>query len=241
MDLAGLQQLYTHVICIDFEFYQPEGERPLPLCMATYEVFSGETTMTWLLDGAPQAPAWPCTAHTLMVGYYASAELSCYLALGWAFPPRLVDAFAEFRCLSSGLTVPAGHGLLGALDAFGLPSMATAEKIRMHDLARRGPPFTAQERETLLVYCRTDVEALGRLFRAMLPYMDVRHALLRGRYLSAVVHLEWAGIPCDVETLEALRTHWDSVRGKLVQAVDEQYHVFVPQHLTLDPATPLGR
>jgi DNA polymerase family A len=241
MDVAGLRQLYTQVICIDFEFYQPDGERPLPLCMATHELFSGQSQATWLLDAAPSGPAWPCTPNILVVGFYASAELSCYLAQGWEFPQRLVDVYAEFRCLSSGLTVPAGHGLLGALEACGLPSMASAEKIRMQHLARRGPPFTAQEREALLLYCRTDVEALARLFHTLLPALDFKRALLRGRFLSAAARIEWEGIPCDAETLEVLRRHWDTVRGKLVQAVNQHYHVFVPQRLTLDPATPLGR
>jgi hypothetical protein len=241
MDLAGLRQLYTHIPCVDFEFFQPDGERPLPLCMATHDLLSGQTQALWLEGVAPPCPAWPCTPDTLLVTFYGTAELSCYLAQGWEFPQRLVDAYTEFRCLSSGLTVPSGYGLLGALEAFGLPSMASAEKIRMQHLARRGPPFTSQEREALLLYCRTDTEALARLFHAMLPLMDFRRALLRGRYLSAVAKIEWAGIPCDTAMLEALRTHWEPLRSKLVQAVNQQYHVFVPQRLTLDPATPMGR
>src|SRR5262245_51884391 len=216
MDLAGLRHLYTQIRCIDFEFYQPDGERPLPLCMATHELFSGESSTTWLLDAAPSRPAWPGTPDVLLVTFYGTAELSCYLAQGWPFPTRLVDMYTESRNLTSGLTVPSGHGLLGALDAFGLQSMASAEKVRMQGLARRGPPFTAQEREALRLYCRTDVEALARLFHAMLPLMDVRRGLLRGRYLSAVAKIEWEGIPCDTETLDALRLHWDTVRGKLV-------------------------
>jgi len=185
-----LRQLYRQVICIDFEFYQPEGERPLPLCMATHELFSGQAQTTWLEGAAPFALAWPSTPEVLVVTFYGSAELSCYLALGWDFPSRLVDMYAEFRCLSSGLTVPHGHGLLGAMEAYRLPSMASAEKIRLQGLARRGPPYTAQEQETLCLYCRTDVTALARLFGAMLPTMDFRRALLRGRYLSAVAKIE---------------------------------------------------
>src|SRR5262245_45991146 len=109
MDLAGLRHLYTQIICIDFEFYQPDGERPLPLCMATYEIFSGQSRATWLLDAAPSCPPWPCTPDVLLVTFYGSAELSCYPTQGWPFPTRLVDMFAEFRWLSSGLAVPGGH------------------------------------------------------------------------------------------------------------------------------------
>jgi hypothetical protein len=30
MDLAGLRQLYRQIIFADFEFHQPDGERPTP-------------------------------------------------------------------------------------------------------------------------------------------------------------------------------------------------------------------
>src|SRR5262249_13721871 len=86
-----------------------------------------------------------------------------------------------------------------------------------------------------------DVAALAQLFQAMLPLLDFPRALLRGRYLSAIARIEWAGIPCDIARLETLLHHWDTLRGRLVQAVNQDYHVFVPQGLTLDPATTLGR
>jgi hypothetical protein len=241
MDLAGLRQLYTQVICIDFEFYQPPGERPLPLCMATHELFSGQSHATWLLEANAPSPPWRCTNDVLFVGFYASAELSCFLANAWELPTRLLDAYAEFRCLSSGLTVPSGYGLLGALDAFGIQSMASTEKVRMQQLAMRGPPFTREERAALLLYCQTDVAALVRLFCTMLPQLDVRRALLRGRYLNAVAKIEWEGIPCDTVALEALRHHWDTLRRKVVEVVNAHYHVFVPQRLALDPGSPRGR
>src|SRR5262249_38427636 len=108
MDLTGLRHLYTQVRCIDFEFFQPDGERPHPLCMATHELFSGQSSTTWLLDAAPSRPAWPCSPDVLVVGFYTSAELSCFRALGWEFPQRIVDAYAEFKWLTSGLAVPGG-------------------------------------------------------------------------------------------------------------------------------------
>ena len=90
-------------------------------------------------------------------------------ALGWPMPARILDLFTEFRCLTNGLSVPCGNGLLGALAYYGLGGIAAAEKADMRDLAIRGGPFTPAEREALLDYCQTDVDSLGRLLPAMLP------------------------------------------------------------------------
>src|SRR5262249_48747722 len=153
-------------------------------------------------DGtAPALPPFATDDQTLVVAYYASAELSCILALGWPFPARLLDLYAEFRCLTSGLAVPCGHGLLGALAACGLDAMDAIEKDEMRHVAMRGGPYTPQEQQALLAYCEADVDALARLLPALLPQIDLPRALLRGRYMAAVARIEWTGIPCDLETL----------------------------------------
>jgi DNA polymerase I len=69
------------------------------------------------------------------VAYYASAELGCHLALGWPMPCRILDLCAEFRRATSGLPVPCGRGLLGALTFHGLDAMDAAEKDEMRQLA----------------------------------------------------------------------------------------------------------
>jgi hypothetical protein len=74
----------------------------------------------------------------VVVAYYASAELGCFLSLDWSTPVRILDLYAEFRNVTSGLTVPCGNGLLGALSWFGLDGLAAVEKAAMRQLAQRG-------------------------------------------------------------------------------------------------------
>ncbi len=115
--MDALQRYYREVWAVDFEFTAPPGERPHPLCVAARELLSGRLHTAWLEDTAP-APWWSRGPDTLTVAYYASAEMTCHLALGWPFPSRLLDLYAEFRALTCGRTVPCGHGLLGALAYF---------------------------------------------------------------------------------------------------------------------------
>jgi hypothetical protein len=238
---VGRHLPYREVWAVDFEFTAPAGGRPAPLCCVAREVRSGRQARTWLAGGAPARPPYGTGPDALFVAYYASAELGCHLALGWPMPARVLDLFAEFRCRTSGLPVPCGSGLLGALAYFGLDGLATAEKEDMRRLAMRGGPYTAGEREALLDYCESDVNALARLLPAMLPQIDLPRALLRGRYMAAAARMEWNGVPLDAEALAQLRAGWDGIKGRLIAAVDADYGVFVPAgRCALNPDSVLG-
>ena len=155
-------------------------------------------------------------------------------------PTRILDLYAEFSRLTSGVRPPHGRGLLGALAYFGLPVIDAAEKSEMRDLAIRGGPYTSVEQSSLLNYCQTDVDALARLLELMLPSIDMPRALLRGRYSVAVARMESNGVPIDAKTLASLRANWDRIKSEIVAAVDEQYDVFVPADRNLDPSTRFG-
>jgi DNA polymerase family A len=239
--MVALERYYRAIWVLDFEFHQPPGERPRPLCLVARELRSGRRVAHWLEETVPPSLPWSTTPDTLVVTYYGSAELSCHLALGWPFPTRQIDLFVEFKNLTSGLSVPCGYSLLGALEAYGLQGMAATTKDDMRELAKRGGPYTAAEREALLTYCQSDVEALARLLMAMLPELDLPRALLRGRYLSAVAHMEWTGVPLDTEMLTELRAQWAPIRRQLAREVNRTCGVFVPEgQAPLDPQTAFG-
>jgi hypothetical protein len=232
---------FRWVWAVDFEFTAPAGERPTPLCVVARELRSGRLERLWLADGAPAAPPYGTGPDTLVVAYYASAELGCHLALQWDMPARILDLYAEFRNLTSGLPTPCGHGLLGALAYHGLDGLAAVEKEDMRRLAIRGGPYTDGERLALLDYCQTDVDALARLLPAMLPRIDLPRALLRGRYMTAAARMEWAGVPIDTEALARLLAHRLALKGRLIARVNRDYGVFVPVgRRTLEPDSRFG-
>jgi hypothetical protein len=141
-------------------------------------------------------------------------------------PDRILDLFAEFRCRTAGLAPPHGSGLLGALAWYGLDAMDVNEKEAMRALVLRGGPYTAAEREAILDYCQSDVDALARLLPAMLAGIDLPRALLRGRYMAAAARIEWQGVPVDTARLARLRDRWDTIKDALIADVDRDYGVF---------------
>jgi hypothetical protein len=232
---------YREVWAADFEFAAPPGHRPRPLCLVARELRSGRLVRRWLDGDAPARPPYPTDAGALFVAYYASAELGCHLALGWPLPERVLDLYAEFRTATNGRPPACGSGLLGALAHFGLPALDAAEKESLRELAQRGGPYTDGEKLALLDYCQSDVDSLARLLPAMLPGLDLPRALLRGRYTAAAARMEWEGVPLDAGALGRLLAHWQGVRGRLVEAVDAGYGVFVPAgRRDLDPGSRYG-
>ena len=92
--MEALRRHYHEVWSLDFEFRCPPGECPEPLCVVGRELFSGRLHSAWLAGTRP-APPWSSGPDTLAVSYYGSAEMTCYLALGWPFPARLLDLYCR--------------------------------------------------------------------------------------------------------------------------------------------------
>lgn len=219
---------FTTIWAVDFEFTAHPGEKPQPICMVAKELKTGQVMR---LSGdellSIRAPPYPTGDSSLVVAYFASAEMSCHLALGWPMPTRLLDLYTEYRCTTNGRDlVCAERGLLGALATFGLPAIEAAEKDSMRQLAIRGGPFTASEHAALLDYCESDVIAVERLLTVMLPHIDLPRAILRGRYMRAVAHMENAGIPIDVALFERIKLAWPTMKEKLVRRVDTEFGVY---------------
>jgi hypothetical protein len=226
MRFGGIE--FGEVWMVDFEFSQPVGGQPEPVCMVAIEFTSGRTIRLFKdeLCRRGNEPPYLVSPNSLVVSYYAIAELSCHLALGWPQPVCVLDLYAEFRNLTNGLEKPAGNSLLGALAWFGIDIMDAVEKDAMRELAMRGGPWSADERAALLAYCERDVIALQKLFERMRPKLDIKRALLRGRYMKAAAKMEHVGIPIDTASLAKLRENWELIQDHLIAHVDCNYGVF---------------
>src|SRR4030095_16467851 len=143
---------FSEVWYWDFEFHQPPGENPQPICMVAYDGKSGRWLRLWQdeLKGCP----FSTNDSSLFVAYGASAEISCHLALDWPLPKHCIDLYPEFRNLTNGLTLKKPN-LLFALTHFGIPCIAEQEKELWREIAIRGGPFTEMEKVGLLKYCAT--------------------------------------------------------------------------------------
>jgi len=225
MRIAGRD--FREVSLLDFEFNGAPGEVVRPVCLVVHELSTGQTRRMWVDEFAHLTAApYATDAESLVVAYYAGAELGCHEALGWPLPENVLDLFTEFRTLTNGIQLPAGSGLLGALAWCGLPGLSAAEKDAMRELILSGGPWDPAEREAILEYCDSDVVALAKLLPVMEASIDLPRALLRGRYMKAAARIEHVGVPIDLPMLRHLRARWDDIQMDLIAAVDADYGVY---------------
>jgi DNA polymerase I len=231
---------FKSIYVIDFEYRTAErldggypiidGARPLVVCLVAREIKTGNLIRLWY-DELGSEPPFPVDDETLFVAYAASAEMDCFLGLGWPVPRYILDPYFEFRNETNGLSLPTGNDLLGALAYHGISTITKDQKKSMRDLVMRGGPWTPQEREDILDYCQSDVDPLVVLLERMLPRIRLPHkgleqALLRGRYAAAVSSMQFTGIPIDVSTLDRLRRNWDLIKADLIKAIDADFGVY---------------
>ncbi|MGH7187436.1 MAG: DNA polymerase, partial [Pseudomonadota bacterium] len=152
----------------------------------------------------------------MLVTIDANELVGLHLALGWRVPERVVDLMVEFRNATNGRPGRIVGGLAGALlwfdrsAAYGLVGGTSPEQMR-----RR-------------------LKAVAHLFEAMRDSLDLARALLRGRYMSAVAHIEAAGIPVDERSIRRIASNWPVVRDRVIEIIDRRYGVYRGRRLDVD-------
>ena len=97
---------FREVWACDFEFHQPDGEQPYPICLVAQELRSGRTLR--LRDEqlrARRTSPIPTGPDTLFIGYYSSAELGTSIRHVALFLPSTVQ-LARYEVLLQGLAGP---------------------------------------------------------------------------------------------------------------------------------------
>jgi hypothetical protein len=98
---------FDEVWAYDFEFIATPGNRPEPVCLVAHELKSGRELRLWQDQFGPWPP-FDVGPKSLVVAFYASAEVGCHPVLGWRPPTCILDLFTEFRNSLNGLRLPEG-------------------------------------------------------------------------------------------------------------------------------------
>ena len=86
--------------------------------------------------------------------------------------------------------------------------------------------FTRDERDAMLTYCESDVQATTALLDRMRPHLDLTRALFRASSMVAFAQIEATGIPIDVRRLRSVQARWTDIEYALVTELDRNFQVF---------------
>jgi DNA polymerase-1 len=236
-----------HLIVADFEFAPTKraGGLPVVRCLA-WKVLGGGEGRLWV-DDLGESPPSVFQGATL-VAYAAKAELSCFQALGWAFPEQVIDLFFLFKRQKNGDPVHKETGIRAALKFYGLDHAKTAEQKKHLQWKAIDPnstgeeieapfynpehrPYTEQEKVELLDYCFDDVTATVALYEAMQAQVQDVNALHWGAYSVAQTRIELEGLPVGRAQYESLRRNKPALTKEAVEQLlsDSRYRgIYVP-------------
>jgi DNA polymerase-1 len=233
---------------IDFEFVPRRGSLPAVVtCMAAHCIVTGEKRSLWLCDEWAPCP-FDMADDELFIAHSVTAETSCFIALGWPLPTRVLDTMVETARLWNGKVVlqPGDKdsilepSLLKSLAYFNIPCRAAGQKDSAIDLVLRGGSYTQQEIDSTLAYCMDDVEDAARLAAALFLASDLadplrcRQAVWRGRCVAALTAVEATGTPLDMRLVKRLLTHWQAVADGLVDTLGAAYPGVYREDRSLD-------
>ena len=222
------------VIVLDAEYVGRTGEPVTPVCLCAKSLGTGQEWRIFSEPGIRQDCPLPIESDILYVSFSAPAEWSYFLAVGWELPPTILDLYAEEMRLTNTQKDERGKryvpSLLNTLAKYGLDAMTAAEKEEMRDLILRGHPFSDGERAAILDYCMEDVTNTAALLPAMLRFVNLQEALLRGSFTRAVAWIEYNGIPVDKTAYERLVENWPELVSSLPRRIEQEheYGVYVP-------------
>jgi DNA polymerase-1 len=221
---------FTSVWIWDTEYVPVPGWRVTPVCLVATELRSGITKELWLDHPGQRAEnPLPFGPDALHVVFNAGAELSFSLASGWGVPSNILDLWVERRNLTNNKVTWNGEyirtGLIDTCHDYGVfDTTASETKDAMHERISAGYPYTLDESQKILSYCRDDVKMLLALAHKMIPQIeDFEQALHRGRCMRGQALVEWNGVPADVDMLARLNNNTMAVRRSVVGAFQNEH------------------
>lgn len=227
---------WKHAWVIDFEFIPHRGSLPDPVtCMAARCLITGEKRSLWLYDKWAPCP-FDMADDELFLAHSASAEVSCFIALGWTLPTRVIDTMVEVARVRNGGVCQLDDdnstyepSLLRSLVYFGIPARSAGEKDEMIALVLRGGPYTQQEMEDIQAYCATDGDDVAKLIAALFYASDLvdplrfRQAVWRGRCVAALTVVQMTGTPLDIPLVKRFLAHGQAIEDGLVDTFSAEY------------------
>jgi hypothetical protein len=157
----------------DTEYKSVEGGLQIPHCLCALDLITRERVEIML------EPDTPCpfsmAKDELFFLFAADADILTFIAMkSWPIPLIVIDPRVEWIRIDNGgdqykpgRPEKKGYSLLDAARTYRVPATSEGNKKYWRDVAIRGGPFTREEQQGLLRYCRTDVDLTARVLVAM--------------------------------------------------------------------------
>lgn len=224
---------FDHVVVYDFEFSQPPGHNPKPVCCTFLDLKTNKLFTHWLLF---EIHDWPFDSNkTLYICHSAVAEISCMLELGLSRPNLVWDTLVQDKKLFSGLEQR--FDLLECCKRFGIDTISAAQKDIYRDLIiNKYPNYSDSEKQKIIEYNITDVKENAALFMAQCALFEKKdknfkkllsQAIFHGRSQGVVAKTERNGIPINNNLYNDMEEFFPEIKAQEIEELKKVCDVFV--------------
>jgi hypothetical protein len=231
-----MRRTFKHVIALDFEYEVEPGGMPNVLCMVAYvldEHLRHVHTLRWWRDDFGSKPPFDIGPDTLIVGYALWAELTCFISVGWSFPPHVLDLHTAYLAASNVLAPWDSNEqkprkrLPDACRAYGIQGWENIDKeVIAKDIAAGN--WRKWGREAVISYCEEDVAMTVKLLQGQLlgvPRIKPTPLVMHWSEYSAkaIARVQARGMPIDVARWNLVQENKAAVIAALIRRFDPSY------------------
>ena len=217
--LEYLKNIFEHILVFDYEFSQPDGHNPRPVCLAIKDLVSGKEVSEWLLGREKSFP-FPLE-KTLLVAHHVVAEASCLLIQnGRELPLYWFDTMLEEQKFYNGLR-NSGYSLLASCNRYNIKTGSQENKEHYRDLIiNKYPNYSEEEQQQILEYNKSDISINEQLFYKQLERAEalgidfkeyISQAVFHAKAKAVCAKIENNGIPINMQLLNEIEENYPEV------------------------------
>ena len=217
--LEYLKNIFEHILVFDYEFSQPDGHNPRPVCLAIKDLVSGKEVSEWLLGREKSFP-FPLE-KTLLVAHHVVAEASCLLIQnGRELPLYWFDTMLEEQKFYNGLR-NSGYSLLASCNRYNIKTGSQENKEHYRDLIiNKYPNYSEEEQQQILEYNKSDISINEQLFYKQLERAEalgidfkeyISQAIFHAKAKAVCAKIENNGIPINMQLLNEIEENYPEV------------------------------
>lgn len=245
------RRYFRNTVVLDFEYEIEDGGLPFVLCLVAYILDETlrliEVVRKWRGEFG-RLPPFPIDDDTLVVGYSAWAEMTCFLQLGWQFPKHVYDLHTAYLSITN-ILLPYEPDEVRKKQRKALSYACAAyhidgwEKIDKPEMARAIGEGRWMEygQAAVFDYCEEDVRNSAELLRRQLvghehfAPIDPQDVMHWSNYSAkTAARIQARGMPIDMQLWNLIQENKTAVVRALIARFDPSqgimdYPIYSPE------------
>ena len=234
--LEHIKNKFKKIVVVDTEFQSDISNSycTKALCAVYKDLKTEQTLKIWDYEENNLAQHHFDFEETLLVCFYATAEVGYFLKQLMGRPPYIFDCWTEYAKLYKNNR---DLSLLAASTAYSYPNpISKEEKEKFRDMCIKQNTWNKKEREEILNYCEGDVLMNEHVFYKVLNDLEnicgndyetlLEQAMARGQSMACYAKVTNNGMSIDIPKLNDFNEYWLLVKNEVIKKLNSELNLW---------------